>query len=135
MSLDRDAIRAACEAATAGPWYQWCTPWFDVDEGVNAYSEDPHVGHIVAETGPDYADPREQHIPARERSANAAFIAGARSWVPELLGRLERVEEAVAALLHTSRPAASWGEHFEAETRLRVLLAERLAALEEGESG
>ncbi len=119
LPLDRGAIRKACQTATAGPWHQWCSPWFDVDEGVNAFSEDPHVGHVVADCGADYADPREEQISAWQRSANARFIAAARSWVPALLARLEQVEAAASALLAAD---GSSGRHQEAEERLRAVL-------------
>jgi hypothetical protein len=110
VSLDRAAIGAACGQATPGPWH-----W---DGGTLV--EEQHDAAIGVS------------LDGAAGNRNAALIAGARSWVPQLLDRLEQVEEAAAALLHASRPDASWGEHFEAETRLRVLLAERLQALEEG---
>jgi hypothetical protein len=106
-ALDIEAIRVAIEAATDGPW------WFDEDDlmwrlhGVGGVI--PAQGGIIPEqiinhqilkapkSGTNYAE----YWPL---PADAAFIVGARTWLPAVVAALEEARAGQAALdeaMHT----------------------------------
>ena len=82
MDLDLDEIRRATEAATEGPW-----------SSRNAYDgNNPHKA--------TYWDVCDADEPIGQfwwdhAEADAAFIAGARQWVPALVAEVERLRAAL----------------------------------------
>lgn len=102
--MDRDEIRKACEAATPGPW----------EEGDHWVFVMPEV------TSASLRDVLK--VPAGGNgNANAAFIAGAREWVPALLDENEKLRE---ALRYFARPLHQCGYPTCIHARVRALLAE-----------
>lgn len=87
MTLDHDAVRARCDAATLGPW--WSLP---IDDGGSYLCRNPHVsGTGLAEI---------------DRDADATFIAHARTDVPALLDELAALRGARALALDDLQSAA-----------------------------
>ena len=90
MSLDLEAIKARCEAATPGPWA--------VANIAPGWAEDENdwcvVPGVVESCGSDMCGPVV-------RSADAAFIASARTDVPALVAEVERLREERDDLIRT----------------------------------
>ncbi len=89
-----EAIKARCDAATAGPW-KW-ESWDDRYESVR--------NELAGVLSPDGGESRYRAIQVDD--ADAAFIVAARSDVPALVAEVERLRVEVAALnraylLHT----------------------------------
>ena len=75
-TLDLEAIKARCEAATAGPWQAYFTTHGDpyvAEEGR------PKFGMVVSTSPDDYG------------RANCQFIAHARTDIPALIAEIERL--------------------------------------------
>ena len=96
MSLDLEAIRALCNAATPGPW-----TWH---RGVN----DMHFGYCADDCGVDYAPGHAEIGTYGFTPGNAEFIAWCREGVPALVAEVERLtaeREALAAAVREHKAA------------------------------
>ena len=80
--LEREKLRALCDAATPGPWKARHRAF-----GLTA-EDDECSGLGLVVDGPPEAWNRGQYA----RGADARFIAAAREALPRLLDELERVE-------------------------------------------
>lgn len=89
-SLDVEAIRARCEAATPGPWFAATSNRRKDGIGVVGRLADRGTGKAIAVFAGE----------PRSRNADAEFTAAAREDVPALLAEVERlqalVEQAIA---------------------------------------
>ncbi len=94
------AIRERCDKATPGPWYateavEWQPhkgPWYDVGAGITTDPENTsYAGCDVVEGG--HQDEQGGAVGVL-KNADAAFIAAARTDVPDLLAEVERLREA-----------------------------------------
>lgn len=86
--LDLQAIREACEKATAGPWYAMSVIIdFGDENGKSVVCERP-VQRISYRGTP-------QKVTLLPVGEDSEFCAGARTWVPALLSRVEALEGAL----------------------------------------
>lgn len=92
MPGDLDALIAEaeglCVAATAGPWARCDPPWGDRME-IFTGRGDPHGQALIASCN-DPFDCNEDHAENWHPEADAAFIARARTLIPELLAALRQ---------------------------------------------
>ena len=88
-ALDLRAIREACEKATAGPWYAMSVILdFGDENGKAVVCERP-----VQRTSWHGENPGK--ITFLPTGKDSEFCAGARTWVPALLSRVEALEGAL----------------------------------------
>ena len=107
-----DRARKALEGTTEGPW---SVEYEDGD--VYVYS-DGSPGFLVARAVP---------IPSGEHDANARFIAAARSLVPDLIARVEELEDAISGRTFSVDEGREWKARAEAaEKALHTARAEAL---------
>lgn len=117
MPADLDALIAEaerlCVAATAGPWARCDPPWGDRME-IFTGRGDPHGQALIASCN-DPFDCNEDHAENWHPEADAAFIARARTLIPELLAALRQRpgREEVGQRLRGLRDEA-YGAGFEA---------------------
>lgn len=106
MTIDLEAIKIRCKAATPGPWYMVGPPWratyYDRDREIYinlgthivAGNPDPHIGKSIIDsiemTGWDF----EAWKPDCSQSdADLEFCAYARTDIPALIAEIERLRD------------------------------------------
>lgn len=92
-------ITALAEAATPGPWYTLDPPWLPsgANTSILAESPDPHVARFICDFDLWTLDEESDKVSERP-DADAAFIAAARTAVPELLAEREAMVARMAEL-------------------------------------
>lgn len=90
-----------CREATPGPWFLVGYPWLppNTNTYVIAGCEDPHGGTLVCDF--DFVEDREQDD---NSDADAAFIAAARSAIPDLIAHVRELEAENERLRKQERP-------------------------------
>ncbi|MDP9351701.1 MAG: hypothetical protein M3P51_09205 [Chloroflexota bacterium] len=112
MTVDLEAIKARCKAATPGPWWATCR---DVSD--DFARDDSFLGFEVHGPPPAY---RGQ----LERGADALFIANARTDVPALVAEVERLQTCLEeAAAHAAGAERACDELESENDRLLALLA------------
>jgi hypothetical protein len=103
------ALEALCEKATAGPWRQSRT----AEDGCAWWIEGPAYAPagtvVLPESDGDFAicATADDHVVTEPQLANAAFIAEARTALPEALAEIARLTERWKALKVNIGPAKS----------------------------
>jgi hypothetical protein len=102
MSLDVDAVKAAIDATTPGPWEARTEiDGWRAGRDTVVWAHDKRV-LTVAQT-------RQHHD--REAEANAAFAAAARTLVPSLLAQVEHLREVAANFERAEWACVGCGYH------------------------
>lgn len=89
-------LEALCQEATEGPWKVW-----------NAYQNDlpvSYAGRVGPEADDGFCGIRATEWPAKDLSAppgDLAFIATARTALPEALAEVRRLREALSSITET----------------------------------
>ncbi len=81
-------LRALCEKATKGPW----------EFRRLLCSDDRGMGYVSDANDKDIAHTGERSLLAEENEANARLMTAARTAVPELLARVDELEEALGQI-------------------------------------
>lgn len=122
------ALEALCDAATPGPWERGYHHAQDHQTGAMPTKADPE-GCIVI--GPEQCEVADCDFSDRP-SANAAFIAAARTALPELVAEVRRLRGTLGALPHNAHPGDpdAWNACMEQLGKLHATVARLRAALE-----
>lgn len=120
------AARAACEAATAGPW-RCDVDIFDPDEPIVCVTiDDPSLDMLFSSQTEFVGGSRASEAKCGQEWRDAVFIAGSRQWLPQALDALEEARAELGIAKAQASEAVSNNESLRTALELERQEVDRL---------